>query len=40
MSRYEEAKCQARILDILYPQFYHMVGVNYHIVRVRKHIDE
>lgn len=40
MDRYEEAKSQARKLDVLYPQFYHMVGVNYHIIRVRKYIDE
>lgn len=36
MTRFEEAKSRARELDKLYPGTRHIVGLNYHIIRVRK----
>lgn len=40
MTRFEEAKARVRELDKLYPDFNHMVGIRYHIIRVRKVKDE
>jgi len=37
MNRFEEAKERARELDKLHPDFIHMVGIRYQLVRVRKH---
>jgi hypothetical protein len=37
MNQFEQAKQRARELDKLYPNFIHMVGIRYHIIRVRKY---
>lgn len=37
MIQFEQAKQRARELDRLHPDFIHMVGIRYHIIRVRKY---
>lgn len=39
MNRFEAAQQRARELDRLHPEFMHMVGIRYQIVRVRKYKD-
>ncbi len=36
MSRFEEVKARVRELDRSHPEFIHMVGIRYQIIRVRK----
>lgn len=36
MTEFERAKARCRELDRLHPDFIHMVGIRYHIIRVRK----
>lgn len=40
MTQFEKAKLRARELDRLHPNFIHMVGIRYNIIRVRKHKDD
>ena len=37
MTRFEQAKQRARELDNLHPDFIHMVGIRYQIIRVRRY---
>lgn len=36
MTLFEQAKQKARQLDKLYPEYRHMVGVNFNIVKIKK----
>ena len=40
MNEFERAQQRARELDILHPNFIHMVGIRCQIVRVKKPEDE
>jgi len=40
MSQFEQAKQRARELDKLHPEFIHMVGVRYQIIRARKYSEQ
>lgn len=40
MTRFEKAKLRAKELDRQHPDFIHMVGLRYNILRVRKHKDD
>lgn len=40
MNDYERAKAMCNELDKLHPEFMHIVGIRYHIVRIRKCGDE
>lgn len=37
MNQFEQTKQRARELDKLHPNFIHMVGIRYQIIRVRKY---
>lgn len=37
MTEFEQVKQRARELDKLHPDFNHMVGIRYQIIRVRKY---
>jgi hypothetical protein len=37
VTQFEQAKQRARELDKLHPNFIHMVGIRYQIIRVRKY---
>lgn len=40
MTQFEKAKLRARELDKLHPDFIHIVGLRYNILRIRKHKDD
>lgn len=40
MNDYERAKARCEELDKLYPEFIHIVGIRYGIVRIMKYLEE
>lgn len=40
MNAFNKAKLRASELDNLHPEFMHMVGIRYNIIRVRKYKDD